>query len=227
MSAAIGRLEQATTVIRLPAGVTPQGTPPRWSRCPGYNPHHLHPAPSASFPCRDLPSRWYIDARAAAKQKSTKLNTASPTSRCFGLSGFGPSARARLSAGNTHPPAIKASRAFRKVHPEYRIVNVVRGRRSTGGRPLGSSLQKVNIVALGGRIEALTDKMGLLGPEVADEKALNIPLDQAEILVTNKEVIGQRARSSSATADRRPAPTRQYEARMASVPSGSRPSWSG
>ena len=30
--------------------------------------------------------------------------------------------------------------------------------------------------------------MGLIGPEVADTKALNIPLDQAEILVTNKEI---------------------------------------
>ncbi len=33
--------------------------------------------------------------------------------------------------------------------------------------------------------------MGLIGPEVADQRALNIPLDQAEILVTNKEVIGK------------------------------------
>jgi Predicted permease len=33
--------------------------------------------------------------------------------------------------------------------------------------------------------------MGLIGPEVADAKALGIPLDQAEILVTNKEHVGR------------------------------------
>ena len=33
--------------------------------------------------------------------------------------------------------------------------------------------------------------MGLLGPEVADAKALAIPLDQAEILVTEKGVVGK------------------------------------
>jgi putative transport protein len=33
--------------------------------------------------------------------------------------------------------------------------------------------------------------MGLIGPEIADAKALNIPLDQAEVLVTNKEMEGK------------------------------------
>jgi putative transport protein len=33
--------------------------------------------------------------------------------------------------------------------------------------------------------------MGLIGPEVADQRALNVPLDQAEILVTNKDVVGR------------------------------------
>jgi putative transport protein len=37
----------------------------------------------------------------------------------------------------------------------------------------------------------MTENLGLIGPEIADEKALNIPLDQAEILVTNKEVDGR------------------------------------
>ena len=33
--------------------------------------------------------------------------------------------------------------------------------------------------------------MGLIGPEVADAKALNIPIDQAEVLVTNKSLEGK------------------------------------
>ncbi len=33
--------------------------------------------------------------------------------------------------------------------------------------------------------------MRLIGPEVADPRALNVPLDQAEILVTNKALVGK------------------------------------
>jgi putative transport protein len=59
------------------------------------------------------------------------------------------------------------------------------------GAPDDLVLQQGDIIALGGRLEAITDNMGLIGPEVADEKALNIPLDAAEILVTNKEMEGK------------------------------------
>ncbi len=52
-------------------------------------------------------------------------------------------------------------------------------------------LQKGDVIALGGRLEEMTQNLGLIGPEVPDSKALNIPLDQAEILVTNKEVVGK------------------------------------
>ncbi len=52
-------------------------------------------------------------------------------------------------------------------------------------------MQKGDVVVLGGATEALTDKMGLIGPEIHDPKALGVPLDQAEILVTNKEYVGK------------------------------------
>jgi putative transport protein len=45
------------------------------------------------------------------------------------------------------------------------------------------------VIALGGRREAMTEKMGLIGPEVSDRTALDLPLDRAEILVTNSEVL--------------------------------------
>ena len=35
----------------------------------------------------------------------------------------------------------------------------------------------------------MTEKMGLIGPEVSDRTALDIPLDSAEILVTNRDAI--------------------------------------
>ena len=59
------------------------------------------------------------------------------------------------------------------------------------GAPDALVLQAGDIVVLGGELDAMTDKMGLIGPEVADARALNIPLDQAEILVTNKSVEGK------------------------------------
>ena len=52
-------------------------------------------------------------------------------------------------------------------------------------------MQKGDVIALGGPTPALTDKMGLIGPEVADQNALNVPLDQAYILVTNKKYVGR------------------------------------
>jgi putative transport protein len=76
------------------------------------------------------------------------------------------------------------------VHPEYRVINVVRNNEALGADP-ALLLQKGDVIALGGEIEALTDKMGLIGPEVADQKALNIPLDEAEILVTKKAAVGR------------------------------------
>lgn len=50
-------------------------------------------------------------------------------------------------------------------------------------------LQRGDVIALGGRREAMTEKMGPIGPEVSDRTALDLPLDRAEILVTNKELI--------------------------------------
>ena len=52
-------------------------------------------------------------------------------------------------------------------------------------------LEMGDVIVLGGRLDAMASQMGLIGPEVADERALNIPLDQAEILVTNKSIEGK------------------------------------
>ena len=89
-------------------------------------------------------------------------------------------------------------------------------------------LQKGDVIALGGTTENLTDKMGLIGPEVADAKALSIPLDQAEILVTNKEYVGRTLRIVPATAIS-PASCRSQDSSAAACRSrrASRPNCSG
>jgi putative transport protein len=50
-------------------------------------------------------------------------------------------------------------------------------------------LQLGDVITLGGRRESMTEKMGLIGPEVSDRVALDIPLDRAEVLVTNKAML--------------------------------------
>jgi putative transport protein len=48
-----------------------------------------------------------------------------------------------------------------------------------------------DIITIGGRLDQITDNIGLIGPEVAEQSALAVPIDQAEILVTNKELEGK------------------------------------
>jgi putative transport protein len=75
-----------------------------------------------------------------------------------------------------------------RENPEYRFVNIVRDGAALGAReelPLALG----DIIALGGTLTGLTDKMGLIGPEVADRVALDLPLDRAEILVTNRDTL--------------------------------------
>ncbi|HZZ94598.1 MAG TPA: hypothetical protein VFE23_18690 [Usitatibacter sp.] len=59
------------------------------------------------------------------------------------------------------------------------------------GAPDDLQLRMGDIVTLGGQVGEFTQNMGLVGPEVADQAALSVPLDQAEILVTNKALEGK------------------------------------
>jgi putative transport protein len=185
MSAAIGTAEQAASVIRLPEGVTPQDAASMVALSYGIT--YIWGTVGIILICKYLPRWWGLDARAAAKKYEEEFGVANVDAA--GLSGFRPfGLRAyRLENSSTAGQTIEG---FRRTHPEYRIVNIVRNNQQIGADP-SLTLQVGDVVALGGRIEALTDKMGLIGPEVADQRALNIPLDQAEILVTNKEVVGK------------------------------------
>jgi putative transport protein len=59
------------------------------------------------------------------------------------------------------------------------------------GAPDDLAFRQGDIITLGGRLDQLTQHMGLIGPEVADQSALNVPIDQAEVLVTNKNLEGK------------------------------------
>jgi putative transport protein len=185
MSAAIGSAEQAIPDITLPPGTTPEAVSAMIALSYGIS--YIWGTVGIILICKYLPRWWGIDAKAAAKKYEEEFGVNNIEGA--GLSGFRPFG---LRAYRLDNPATAGQtiEAFRRSHPEYRVINVVRNNEVMGADP-SLTLMKGDVVALGGRIEALTDKMGLLGPEVADQKALNIPLDQAEILVTNKAAVGR------------------------------------
>jgi putative transport protein len=185
MSAAIGSAEQAIPVISLPAGTKPEDVSAMIALSYGIT--YIWGTVGIILICKYLPRWWGIDARAAAKKYESEFGVANVDDA--GLSGFRPTG---LRAYRLENPATagKTIEAFRQVNSEYRVINVVRGGEVLGADP-SIVLQRGDVIALGGRIESLTDKMGLIGPEVPDQKALNIPLDQAEILVTNKDAVGR------------------------------------
>ena len=140
--------------------------------------------------CKYLPRWWGIDARKAAQ----------------GIRGRARRQERRRRRPHRLPrrrPARLSAREHGGRRPEHRASSASRIR-STGSSTSCAAtrssaptpdivLQPGDVIALGGRLEDLTANLGLIGPEVPDAKALNIPLDQAEILVTNKDVDGKRA----------------------------------
>jgi putative transport protein len=128
-----------------------------------------------------------VDARAAAKAYEEEFGVKNLDDA--GLSGYRPGGVRAYRVTNPETAGTTVAQ-FRARFPMYRIVNVVQGNTALAVTP-DVVLERGSVVALGGRLEDLTERMGLVGPEVADERALNIPLDQAEILVTNKDIIGK------------------------------------
>ncbi len=187
MSAALGTAEMAVTsgAYKLPQGMTKEAVTGMIAL--GYGVTYIWGTVGIILFCKYLPRWWGVDARKAAKDYEAANGVYSFDDT--GLNGYrGAGLRAyRLENKQT---AGRTIADFRKEHPEYRILNIVRGEEALGASA-DLTMQVGDVVALGGRLEDLTAKMGLLGPEVPDAKALSIPLDQAEILITNKSVEGK------------------------------------
>jgi putative transport protein len=190
MSAAIGSAEEAVRqgVFKLDPGQTAEQVSGMIALAYGLT--YIWGTVGIILICKYLPRWWGIDAKAAAKKYEEENGVRNVDDA--GLTGYRPlSLRAyRLTNNET---AGKTVRQFLQKHPEYKIVNVARGEQSVGAAD-DLVLQKGDVIALGGRLEAMTSNMGLIGPEVPDSKVLNVPLDSAEILVTNKEIVGKELR---------------------------------
>jgi putative transport protein len=187
MSAAIGSAEEAVRagMLTLPEGTSPADVSSMIALSYGIT--YIWGTIGIVLLCKYLPRIWGVDARAAARDYEREHGVASGDGPS--LTGWRPFA---MRAYRLENPAWdgRTIGEFRRENPEYRVANVLRD-----GVPQGVgaevTLRLGDVVVLGGRSEALTEKMGLLGPEVADRAALDIPLDRAEILVTNRAVLKQ------------------------------------
>ena len=185
MSAAIGSAEQAVLAgaVTLPPGSTPEQASAMIALSYGIT--YIWGTVGIILITKYLPKWWGIDARAAAQAYEKEHGVASGDAPA--LSGW---TTGGLRAYRLENPTL-AGRTMQDVlreNPEYRFVNLVRD-----GQALvltrAERLQLGDIVALAGRRETMTEKMGLIGPEVSDRTALDLPLDRAEILVTNRDMI--------------------------------------
>jgi len=185
MSAAIGSAEQAVTsgVLAIPPGSNAEQVSAMIALSYGIT--YIWGTVGIILIVKYLPSIWGIDARKTAQAYEKEHGVASGDAPA--LSGW---TAGGLRAYRLENQAWVGRPVGELLHanPEYRVVNVVRGDAVLGA---GNDvvLQAGDVVALGGRREAMTEKMGLIGPEVSDRRALDIPLDRAEILVTNKEML--------------------------------------
>jgi len=187
MSAAIGSAEEAIRqgVFKLGPGQTAEQVSGMIALSYGLT--YIWGTVGIILICKYLPRWWGIDAKAAAKKYEEEKGV--PNVDDAGLTGYRPlSLRAYRLTNNEL--AGKTVRQFLQKHSEYKIVNVARGEERLGAAD-DVVLQKGDVIALGGRLESLTSNLGLIGPEVPDAKALNVPIDQAEILVTSKEMVGK------------------------------------
>jgi putative transport protein len=185
MSAAIGSAEQAVLdgVVALPDGTTPEQVTAMIALSYGIT--YIWGTVGIILICKYLPKWWGIDARKSAQEYEKKHGVASGDSPA--LSGWTPGNLRAYKLENKEWVGGTVREMLRK-HPEYRVVNIVRDGKAFGADD-SMKLKSGDIIALGGRRETLTEKMGLIGPEVSDRTALDIPLDRAEILITNKEML--------------------------------------
>ncbi|MFN9096210.1 MAG: aspartate:alanine exchanger family transporter [Alphaproteobacteria bacterium] len=185
MSAAIGSAEQAVTsgALTLPQGTSPEDVSAMIALSYGIT--YLWGTVGIILITKYLPTWWGIDARAAARAYEKEHGVASGDAPA--LSGW--TAGSLRAYRLENPGWVGRTMAdMLRENPEYRFVNIVRDGAALGARE-DLPLALGDIIALGGTLTGLTDKMGLIGPEVADRAALDLPLDRAEILVTNRDTL--------------------------------------
>jgi len=187
MSAAIGSAEQAVTqgAVKLPDGTTAEQVSAMIALSYGIS--YIWGTVGIILICKYLPKWWGVDAKLAAAEYEREHGVRNVDD--IGLTGYRPFAMRAYRLDNAQWTG-KSIQDFRNQHPEYRVLNVRRGQELLGADP-GLLVQSGDIVALAGTRGDMSGNMGLIGPEVDDRQVLNIPLAQAEVLLTNKDAVGR------------------------------------
>jgi putative transport protein len=187
MSAAIGSAEEAVRqgVFPLASGQTFEDVSGMIALSYGLT--YIWGTVGIILICKYLPRWWGINAKEAADQYEAEHGVRNVDDA--GLTGYRPLALRAYQLVNPQVVGWTVQQFWRQ-YPQYKIASVSRGGKSLGA-PDDLPLQLGDVIVLGGQLESITENLGLIGPEVPDSKALNIPLDQAEILVTNKEIEGK------------------------------------
>jgi putative transport protein len=187
MSAAIGSAEQAVSAgaIAVPEGGSFEQVSGMIALSYGIT--YIWGTVGIILITKYLPKWWGVDARAAALEYEKEHGVASGDSPA--MRGWTPGGLRAYRLENEEWVG-KSSQDLLAANPEYRVVNVVRGGEQVANFE-SAPLKRGDVIALGGIRESMTEKMGLIGPEVSDRTALDIELDRADILVTNKDMIAK------------------------------------
>lgn len=185
MSAAIGSAEQAVLAgaVKLPDGTTAGDATAMIALSYGIT--YIWGTIGIILITKYLPKWWGIDAREAARAYEKEHGVSSGDAPA--LSGWTAGGLRAYRLENAAWVGRNMADMLRE-NPEYRFVNIVRDGAALGAKE-DLPLKLGDIIALGGALPRLTEKMGLIGPEVADRIALDLPLDKAEILVTNRDTL--------------------------------------
>jgi putative transport protein len=193
MSAAIGSAEQAVTqgAVKLAEGTTAEQVSAMIALSYGIS--YIWGTVGIILICKYLPKWWGVDAKQAAMEYEREHGVRNVDD--VGLTGYRPFAVRAYKLENAAWSG-RSIQDFRNQYPEYRVLNVRRGEELLGADP-SLKVQSGDIVALAGTRGDMTSHMGVIGPEVDDVRVLNIPLAQAEVLLTNKDAVGRELGSFS------------------------------
>ena len=187
MSAAIGSAEEAVRqgAFPLPTGKTFEEVSGMIALAYGLT--YIWGTVGIILICKYLPRWWGVDAKAAAKKYEEEFGV--PNVDDIGLSGYRPVTARAYKLTNKEIVGWTV-RQFMQKYPQYKVLNVGRGDERLGVAD-DLAFRAGDVIALGGDLTDITENMGLIGPEVPDSKVLNIPIDEAEVLVTNKAIEGK------------------------------------
>jgi putative transport protein len=185
MSAAIGSAEQAVTqgAVKIPEGSSAEAISAMIALSYGIS--YIWGTVGIILICKYLPKWWGVDAKQAAVAYEKEHGVRNVDD--VGITGYRPfSGRAYVLDNPMWNGRSIAE--FRQQNPEYRVLNVRRGEALLGADP-SLQMQKGDVIALAGTRADMSAKLGLIGTEIDDARVLNVPLAQAEILLTNKDAV--------------------------------------